>query len=105
MTLRHVVTWKLAETDATVKAEQIARIRSGLESLPALVSEIRTLEVGVNDVTSAQNWDVVLIADYDDADALARYVEHPEHQKVAGYIRSVVSERSSVDFVVVRRVE
>jgi Stress responsive A/B Barrel Domain. len=100
MPLRHVVTWKIAEVEPALKAEQIARIRSGLEALLPLVPGIRALEVGVNDVSSPGNWDLVLVADYDDADALRRYVEHPEHQKVAGYIRSVVSERSAVDFLV-----
>lgn len=100
MTLRHVVTWKLAETDAEVRAEQIERIRSGLEALPALVNEIRAFQVGVNALTAGDNFDIVLVSDFDDADALARYVVHPEHQKVAGYIRSVVSGRSAVDFEV-----
>lgn len=100
MTLRHVVSWKLAESDASVRAQQAERIRSGLASLPALVREIRALEVGVDDGSSPRNWDVVLIADYDDEDALRRYAQHPEHVKVAEYIRSVVSERSSVDFTV-----
>lgn len=100
MTVRHVVTWKLAETDPAAKAEQIERVRAGLESLPAVVSDIRSLEVGVNGVGPDDNWDVVLIADYDDEQGLRRYVEHPEHQKVAAYIRSVVSQRAAVDFVV-----
>lgn len=100
MTVRHVVTWKLAETDPAAKAEQIERVRAGLESLPAVVSDIRSLQVGVNGVGPDDNWDVVLIADYDDEQGLRRYVEHPEHQKVAAYIRSVVSERAGVDFVV-----
>lgn len=100
MTVRHIVTWKLAETDPALKAEQIERVRSGLESLPAAVSDIRSLQVGVNGAGGDDNWDVVLLADYDDEDGLRRYVEHPEHQKVAAYIQSVVSERAGVDFVV-----
>ena len=100
MTVRHVVTWRLAETDPKVKAEQVERVRAGLESLPAVVADIRSLQVGVNGVGADDNWDVVLIADYDDEEGLRRYVEHPEHQKVAAYIRSVVSERAGIDFVV-----
>lgn len=98
MTIRHVVTWRLAATDDTVKAEHAAAIRAGLEGLPGVVDDIRSLEVGVNDVPSDGNWDLVLIADFDDADALARYARHPEHQKVAAFIRSVTDQRSAVDF-------
>jgi hypothetical protein len=100
MTVRHIVTWKIAETDPAQKAEQVERVRSSLESLPAVVNDIRSFQVGVNSLGGDENWDIVLVADYDDEDGLRGYVEHPEHQKVAAYIRSVVSERAGVDFVV-----
>jgi quinol monooxygenase YgiN len=99
MTIRHVVSWKLAATDEAVKAEQAARIRDGLLSLRPLISDIRSLEVGINVLSPGQNHDVVLVADYDDEDALARYVAHPEHEKVVAYIRSVIAERTAVDYV------
>ncbi|MCX7520673.1 Dabb family protein [Microbacterium sp. STN6] len=100
MTLRHIVTWKLAETDPSIKADQLAQMRNLLTALPAEISEVRALEVGINDVPSPNSWDIVLIADYDDAEALRRYDEHPAHQKVAAYNRQVVAERSVVNFTV-----
>ncbi|WP_223693926.1 Dabb family protein [Leifsonia poae] len=100
MTIRHVVSWKLAATGEAERAEQIAAITSGLESLPATIPELLSLEVGVNALTPEANFDVVLISDFEDAAALARYVEHPDHQAVAAYIRSVISGRSAVDFEV-----
>ena len=48
MTIRHVVSWKLATTDEHERAEQAARIKSGLESLPAVIPELRSAEVGVS---------------------------------------------------------
>ncbi len=96
--IRHVVSWKLAATDDDVRAEQAATIAHGLQSLPASIPEILSLEVGTNVLNPGANFDLVLIADYEDADALARYVAHPEHEKVASYIRSVVADRSAVDF-------
>ncbi len=100
MSIRHVVSWKLATTDDGERAEQIATITNGLESLPAVIPEILTLQVGANALNPGSNFDLVLIADYADTDALARYVEHPEHEKVASYIRSVIDGRSAVDFEV-----
>ncbi|MFF1571206.1 Dabb family protein [Leifsonia sp. NPDC058292] len=100
MTIRHVVSWKLATADPAERAEQAATIKRGLEALPASIPEILALEVGVNALSPEANFDVVLISDFDDADAIARYVEHPEHEKVASYIRSVVQARSAVDFQV-----
>ncbi|MEO6825985.1 MAG: Dabb family protein [Microbacteriaceae bacterium] len=96
MTIRHVVSWKLAEEDEQIRTEQVARIRAGLLALPAVIPEIRSMTVGSNVVPG--NWDLVLIADYDDEDAMRRYAQHPEHQKVATLVRSVVSQRSAVDF-------
>ncbi|MGN6425627.1 Dabb family protein [uncultured Leifsonia sp.] len=98
MTIRHVVSWKLATTDETERAEQAARIKAGLESLPAEIPEILSLEVGVNALLPGDNFDVVLISDFADADALDRYVQAPAHQTVAAYIRSVTAARSAVDF-------
>jgi hypothetical protein len=96
--IRHVVTWKLAATDDTERAEQVATIARGLRSLPAVIPEILRLEVGENVLHPGANFDLVLIADYEDADAVARYQAHPDHKVVAAYIGSVVAERSAVDF-------
>ena len=42
MTIRHVVSWKLAATDEAERAEQAARDQAGLESLPAVIPQIRS---------------------------------------------------------------
>ena len=98
MTIRHIVTWKLAAEDAETRAEQTAEIARRLEALVEVIPDIQTLQVGANVVYPETNWDVVLIADYEDAAALERYQVHPAHKEAAAYIRSVVAERSAVDF-------
>ena len=99
MTIRHVVSWKLTAIDPAEKADHAAQIIAGLQSLVGVVSDIRSLEVGT-DVAGGDNWDVVLIADFDDLPAVDRYQVHPEHQKVGALIRSVVSHRMAVDLEV-----
>ncbi|MFC6356642.1 Dabb family protein [Luethyella okanaganae] len=101
MTIRHVVTWKLAESDPSERAAQAERIVAALEALPAQISDIRSLQVGVNSIGPERNWDVVLIADYDDAAALERYQVHPAHLPVVGLIKPLTAERSCVDFELV----
>ena len=96
MTLRHVVMWKLASTEEVERIDQVARIKAGLESLPAVVPEIQRFEVAINSLP-VNEFDIVLVSDFADEAALQRYVVHPEHEKVASYIRSVVSGRASVD--------
>lgn len=96
--IRHIVSWKLAAEDAATKAEQSATLAASLNALVSVVPEIKSLTVASNVADIAGNWDVVLVADYDDLAGLEAYISHPEHQKVVGYIRSVVAERSAVDF-------
>ncbi|MCU1636527.1 MAG: stress responsive alpha-beta barrel protein [Cryobacterium sp.] len=99
MTIRHVVSWQLSSVDPGEKAENAAKIAAALTSLRGVIDGVQSIETGT-DVVGGENWDVVLIADFDDRDALDRYQGHPEHQRVAGFIRSVVARRSCVDFEV-----
>ena len=96
--IRHIVCWKLSTTDAATKAKQAAEISRLFDELPALIPEIRSLQVGENVLFPEVNWDVVLVADFDDADALERYSVHPEHQRVGKYIGEVREDRVAVDY-------
>jgi Stress responsive A/B Barrel Domain len=100
MTLRHIVSWKLTETDPEINRQQRRAIADALESLPPLIPEILRLEVASNVRESDSAHDVVLVADYADEAALDAYTVHPEHQKVAAFVRSLVSARTSVDYIV-----
>lgn len=100
MSIRHVVSWRLAAADAAQKREDAEAIKARLEGLRELIDGIRSLEVGFNALNADQNWDLVLVGEYDDAAALARYAVHPAHQEVAAFIRSVTTDRASVDYEV-----
>jgi hypothetical protein len=99
MTIRHIVCWKLTALTPRKKAEDAAGIVAGLEALVGVVPEIRALTVGP-DVAGEENWDVALIADFDDLAALDRYQQHPEHKAVGAFIRTVVADRLAVDLEV-----
>lgn len=99
MTLRHVVAWRLATQDTAERSTQAARISAQLRALDGVVPSIRAISVGP-DVIGGGNWDVALVADFDDRAALDAYVQHPAHQDVVRYVRSVVSDRVAVDFEV-----
>ena len=100
MTLRHVVSWKMAAEDPAERAEHAAGIASRLEALVGVVPEIRALSTGVNVAYPEANWDVSLVADFDDLAGLEAYQVHPAHKEVVAYVRSVVGGRSAVDFEV-----
>lgn len=102
MTIRHIVSWKLASDDADTRAEQAREISRLLHTLPAVIPDILALEVGINALNADANFDVVLTADYADEAGLQRYNDHPEHKKVASYVHSVVSARAAVDYRVAK---
>lgn len=97
MTLRHVVAWKLATEDETLRRAQAARMTEALLGLKGVVPELIDITVGA-DVLGGGNWDVALVADVADAAALDAYQRHPAHEAIVGYVRSVVSDRVAVDF-------
>ncbi|POH69609.1 MULTISPECIES: Dabb family protein [Cryobacterium] len=99
MTILHIVSWKLAAADPAEKAENAAQMAARLGALVGVVDEIRSLRIGP-DVVGGANWDVALVAKFDDEAALGRYQAHPAHVAAGAYVRSVTAERMAVDLVV-----
>ncbi|SKC40977.1 Dabb family protein [Okibacterium fritillariae] len=99
MTIRHIVTWKLGAPSVEQKAEDATRIREELVGLvPQLGDIIERLEVGIDLHDTPGNWDVVLVSEFADAANLQAYQVHPAHQAAAAVIRSLVTERSAIDY-------
>ncbi|KTS01500.1 MULTISPECIES: Dabb family protein [Microbacterium] len=98
MSIRHIVLWKLAADDADTRALHAEQIEERLLGLRDVIDEIEHLEIGRNVVSPQTNWDVALVSQFADADALERYQVHPAHQEVAAFVRSVVAERACVDY-------
>ncbi|HZZ85576.1 MAG TPA: Dabb family protein [Anaeromyxobacteraceae bacterium] len=57
------------------------------------------LEVGLNAVPSQGAFDVVLYSEFESAEALAAYQQHPEHERVADFVGRVRAERVLVDYI------
>lgn len=100
MTIRHVVSWKLNAVDPVQRAEHTEQISEALRGLLPIIPEIESMTIGRNILFPKDNFDMVLIAEYADAEGLEAYIEHPEHRRVAGFIRPLVRERACVDFEV-----
>lgn len=96
MMLIHIVCWKYGADIAPDIAE---RHRSMLEALKYQIAEIRSFDVGADILHLSRSYDTGLVAHFDDLDALDRYTEHPEHQRVAAFGREISENVVSVDFV------
>lgn len=100
MTLRHIVSWKLNGETLDERNSQAERMRVVLEPLDGLVPQVRALSLHRNEMYEGSNYDLTLIVDFDDAEALEQYMVHPEHQSVVAEIKNFVSGRAVTDFTI-----
>ncbi|PZQ87574.1 MAG: stress responsive alpha-beta barrel domain-containing protein [Leifsonia xyli] len=95
--IRHIVNWRLASEDAGQRAADALGIKERLEGLRGRLA-VERIEVGIDVGETAGNWHVVLESDFASREDLAAYQTHPAHLEAAAFIRSVVAERSCVDY-------
>ena len=100
MPIRHVVAFRLSDPDPQVRSAQAADAAERLRGLVGVVPSLRAMDAGANALDLPGNWDLVLVADVDDAAGLDAYVTHPEHEKVAAFIGGIRADRVAVDFEV-----
>jgi hypothetical protein len=100
--IRHVVIWKFKEkADGYDRLTNMERVKGELEALPLrMPGVIRRLEVGTNSLENGTNFDLILITEFDGYEALASYLAHPEHLKVADLVMRVREQRAALDYEV-----
>ncbi len=98
MTFRHVVL--LRWQDDTAQAAQDAVV-VGLRGLPGQIDAIRSYNVGTDARVDDANYDVVVVADFDDADGYVAYRDHPAHRRVIDErIVPIVADRAAIQYQV-----
>lgn len=99
--IKHIVMWNFQdEAQGKTKKEIIEFVREGLLRLPAIIPEIKALEFHADDSTKDDNFDAVLVTEFDSFEDLANYTTHPEHQKVSQFVAKVKLSRASVDYYI-----
>ena len=96
--LRRVVLWRLKAQEAHQKALDAGTIKRALESMRGKIPGLLNLQVGINEMEGADAADVVMIADFENADALAVYETHPVHEQFKPIVGPLRSERRLVEF-------
>ena len=97
--IRHIVLWSLHEqAQGADKATNLEKAKALLLSCAKVVPGIRTFEVA--SATSGMDCtnDLVLHMLVDDAQVLAAYQNHPDHQAIKPFMKAVVKERRCMDF-------
>ncbi len=96
--IKHYVFWNLdKELSVEERANAAMKIKSGLESLKDKIDGIIEIVVVINNQDSSTR-DIALLSEFSSKEALDAYQIHPEHNKVAGFIKSVTCERVCFDF-------
>ncbi len=98
--IRHIVTFRLSADDAQTRAAQAAEAARRLMALQGVVPTLRAMDAGANTLYPDTNWDLCLIADFDDEAGLDAYQVHPAHQEVAAFIGTIRADRVAVDLEV-----
>ena len=98
--VRHVVCWDLHEqAGGRDKSTNASLIKAELLALKELIPQIRNIEVGINaESADPKNYDVVLIAEFDNFEQLKGYSHHPEHQRFVNFISGIRRQRVAVDY-------
>jgi hypothetical protein len=94
--LTHIVCWKYKpEIDSAARSKHIESLRA----LTEVISDIVSFNVGADILHLERSFDTGLVAVFADRDALDRYTDHPEHQRVAAMGREISETVVSVDFL------
>ena len=92
--IKHVVLWKFKEEN---KEETMKRAKELLLSLVPVISEIKSMRIYFDISGTDMSADVMLDTEFASVEDLKVYAVHPEHLKVADFVKSVVVSRVVLD--------
>jgi len=96
--VKHVILWKLKETDGVSLDKIKADAKRELEALNGKIEGLVDLKV-VTCSLPTSNADMMLDSSFESAEALAVYQSHPLHKAAAnGFVRPFADVRLCLDF-------
>jgi hypothetical protein len=98
MSLKHIVMWRVRGDDEATRRANAERVKREFESLAGRIPGLRQLEVGIDISRIDYACDVVLVTEFDSAEALAGYAVHPEHLRVRDALGDLRIARHQVDY-------
>lgn len=96
--VKHIVLFKLKnEAPADKKLEAMHAFKAAIEALPAKISVIRKVEVGLN-INPGETWSIALYSEFDTLDDVKAYAVHPDHVAAGKLLADVKESRACVDY-------
>ena len=90
--IRHILMWKFRP--GTEKEQ--AQFLEGLKQLQGVIPQLLKSEVAVN--VGADNYDAVLVSEFESLEALEIYKNDPRHKAVSALCKSIREDRVAVDY-------
>ncbi len=90
--IRHIVMWKFRPG---TEAEQ-ERFLEGLRGLQGVIPQLRASQVARS--VGADNYDAVLVSEFDSLEDLETYKQDPRHVAVSALCKSIRTDRVAVDY-------
>lgn len=90
--IRHIVMWKFRPG---TEAEQ-EQFLSELRALQGVIPQLLRSEVAVN--VGKENYDAVLVSEFESLEALELYKNDPRHKAVSALCKSIREDRVAVDY-------
>ena len=96
--VKHIVLFKLKDAaPADKKLAAMTSFKAAIEALPAKISVIRKIEVGLN-INPGETWSIALYSEFDTLEDVKAYAVHPDHVAAGKLLAEVKESRACVDY-------
>jgi hypothetical protein len=100
VTVRHVVVWRLVGETPEEKDSAFSSVADDLHALVGVIPGLHSLSVSRSAGPNPNNWDMCLVSEHENWDALDTYATHPAHLAVGTRMAEITTERAGADFEV-----
>ncbi len=91
--IKHIVMWKFKKDEK----ENMKKFIKGLNNLKLIIPEIKYMETGIN-INPNNQYDAILISEFETMEDLEKYKNHPEHLKVSSLCKEIREDRQAIDY-------
>ncbi|WP_294629721.1 Dabb family protein [uncultured Bacteroides sp.] len=96
--VKHIVLFKLKDdVPLEEKRAVMTNFKEAIEALPAKISVIRKIEVGLN-MNPGETWNIALYSEFDTLEDVKYYATHPDHVAAGKILAETKESRACVDY-------
>lgn len=99
--IKHIVFWKLKDhAEGADRAANALKMKALLDACAGVVPGMGKFEAAVAQPGLEATYDVLLYSEFDSREALAAYLEHPQHKALKPFFGAVREARQCMDYEV-----